>query len=136
MYKICFTIIPWLRKLKISQYARYHNSRRLLPDYTPGMSTSIETRINVQSNHSNEDASVIVDMDDIQKNKKSSERRSNVNSKNRKESISFHYEASLILNNVKPNQSGNYTCGPSNSLSASVRLHITQGKYNQKCSLL
>ena len=100
------------------------------------MSTSIETRINVQSNHSNEDASVIVDMDDIQKNKKSSERRSNVNSKNRKESISFHYEASLILNNVKPNQSGNYTCGPSNSLSASVRLHITQGKYNQKCSLL
>ena len=105
---------------------------RLLPDYTPGMATKVETRMQVQSKLSsktNEDASVILNMDDVKRNKNASKRNSS-NISNKSESYSLFYEASLILDNVKPNQSGNYTCGPSNSLSASVRLHITQGNCN------
>ena len=96
------------------------------------MATKVETRMQVQSkitSKSNEDASVILNMDDVKRNKKASKRNSS-NISNKSESHSLFYEASLILNNVKPNQSGNYTCGPSNSLSASVRLHITQGNCN------
>ena len=108
---------------------RYHNSKRLLPDYTSGMDTKVETMIHVQSempSNSGEDASVIVDMGKIKKDTKAS--KSIINTKRvHEERTAIYYEASLILDNVKPNQSGNYTCGPSNSLSASVRLHITQG---------
>jgi hypothetical protein len=105
---------------------------RLLPDYTPGMATKVETRMQVQSkltSKTNEDASVILNMDDVKRNKNASKRNSS-NISNKSERYSLFYEASLILDNVKPNQSGNYTCGPSNSLSASVRLHITQGNCN------
>ena len=93
------------------------------------MGTKVETRTQVHSKmspESGEDASVIVDMDEIQKDKKAL--KSSINKgKVQEKTISIYYEASLTLDNVKPNQSGNYTCGPSNSLSASVRLHITQG---------
>ena len=41
---------------------------------------------------------------------------------------SFYFEARLVLDNVLPMQSGNYTCGPSNTKHASVRLHITKGQ--------
>ena len=41
---------------------------------------------------------------------------------------SFYFEARLVLDNVLPMQSGNYTCGPSNTQHASVRLHITKGQ--------
>ena len=49
---------------------RYHNSKRLLPDYTPSMATTVETKIQSKSAKSNEDTSVIVDMEDIKKSKK------------------------------------------------------------------
>ena len=94
------------------------------------MNTTVETKMNdpnqVNSKPAN-DESIVVDMDDKQSKKKISkiiERKKKVSIE--KESV--FYEASLILKDVKPSQSGNYTCGPSNSLSASVRLHITQGK--------
>ena len=90
------------------------------------MATTVETKIQSKSAKSNEDTSVIVDMEDIKKSKKVSKRHS-YNSLHKSENNSIFYEASLILDNVKPNQSGNYTCGPSNSLSASVSLHIIQG---------
>ena len=96
------------------------------------MATKVETRMQVQSkttSQSNDDASVILNMDDVKRNKNASKRNSS-NISGKSESYSLFYEASLILENVKPNQSGNYTCGPSNSLSASVRLHITQGRVN------
>ena len=105
---------------------RYHNSKRLLPDYTPSMATAVETKIQSKAAKSNEDTSVILDMEDIKKSKKVSKRHS-YNSLSKSENNSIFYEASLILDNVTPNQSGNYTCGPSNSLSASVSLHIIQG---------
>ena len=102
------------------------------------MNTTVETKMNdpnqVNSKPAN-DESIVVDMDDKQSKKKISkiiERKKKI--KIEKESV--FYEASLILKDVKPNQSGNYTCGPSNSLSASVRLHITQGKYNFYCEIL
>ena len=114
----------------IDWHFRYHNSKRLLPDYTQGMNTTVETKMNdpiqVNSKPAN-DESIVVDMDD----KKSKKKNSKIIEQKKKVSIekeSVFYEASLILKDVKPNQSGNYTCGPSNSLSASVRLHITQGK--------
>ena len=94
------------------------------------MNTTVETKMNdpiqVNSKPAN-DESIVVDMDD----KKSKKKISKIIERKKKVSIekeSVFYEASLILKDVKPNQSGNYTCGPSNSLSASVRLHITQGK--------
>ena len=93
------------------------------------MGTTVETRIHVQSkipSESVEDTSVIVDMDEIKSDKKESKSITRTE-RVQEETLSIYYEASLILDNVKPNQSGNYTCGPSNSLSASVRLHITQG---------
>ena len=94
------------------------------------MASSVETRIQSKSSKSletREDTSVIVDMGDINKSKKLS-KRDNGNNPIKGENFSTFYEASLILDNVKPNQSGNYTCGPSNTLSASVSLHIIQGK--------
>lgn len=94
------------------------------------MASSVETRIQSKSSKSletSEDTSVIVDMGDINKSKKLSKRDSG-NNPSKGENFSIYYEASLILDNVKPNQSGNYTCGPSNTLSASVSLHIIQGK--------
>ena len=93
------------------------------------MATTVETKMQFKSaklTESGEDTSFIVDMEDIKKSKTLSKRNSNNNSK-KGENHSIFYEASLILDNVKPNQSGNYTCGPSNSLSASVSLHIIQG---------
>ena len=94
------------------------------------MNTTVETKMNdpiqVNSKPAN-DESIVVDMDD----KKSKRKISKISERKKKVSIekeSVFYEASLILKDVKPSQSGNYTCGPSNSLSASVRLHITQGK--------
>ena len=94
------------------------------------MNTTVETKMNdpnqVNSKPAN-DESIVVNMDD----KKSKKKISKIIERKKKVSIekeSVFYEASLILKDVKPNQSGNYTCGPSNSLSASVRLHITQGK--------
>ena len=114
----------------IDQNCRYHNSKRLLPDYTQGMNTTVETKMNapiqVNSKSAN-DESIVVDMDDEKSKKKISKGIEN-KKKVSVEKESVYYEASLILKDVKPNQSGNYTCGPSNSLSASVRLHITQGK--------
>ena len=38
------------------------------------------------------------------------------------------YLATLKLNKVRPEQKGVYKCGPSNTRSASVELHITDGK--------
>ena len=37
------------------------------------------------------------------------------------------YLATLKLNKVRPEQKGVYKCGPSNTRSASVELHITDG---------
>ena len=94
------------------------------------MATTVETKMQLNSaklSESGEDTtSVIVDMEDIKKSKTISKRNSNNNSR-KSENYSIFYEASLILEHVTPNQSGNYTCGPSNSLSASVSLHIIQG---------
>ena len=98
------------------------------------MASTVETRFQSKSSKSlktSEDTSVIVDMGDINKSKKLS-KRDNSNNLNNGENFSIFYEASLILDNVKPNQSGNYTCGPSNTLSASVSLHIIQGKLKIK----
>ena len=39
-----------------------------------------------------------------------------------------HFEASLSLNNVRREQSGNYSCSPSNTETVSVRLHVIDGK--------
>ena len=93
------------------------------------MSTSVETKVQSKSAKLSQDESVIVDMEDIKKSKKVSKRHS-FNNLSRGENNSIFYEANLILDNVKPNQSGNYTCGPSNTLSASVSLHIIQGKFH------
>ena len=94
------------------------------------MNTTVETKVNdpnqVNSNPAN-DESIVVDMDD----KKAKKKISKIIERKKKVSIekeSVFYEASLILKDVTPNHSRNYTCCPSNSLSASVRLHITQGK--------
>ena len=95
------------------------------------MGTKVATRRQRKpqtASESGDDSSVIVDMDKHQKDTKGSTRNSNVD-KIQEDGISIYYEASLTLDNVKPEQSGNYTCGPSNSLSASVRLHITQGNH-------
>ena len=95
------------------------------------MNTTVETKMNapiqVNSKSAN-DESIVVDMDDEKSKKKISKSIEN-KKKVSVEKESVYYEASLILKDVKPNQSGNYTCGPSNSLSASVRLHITQGNF-------
>ena len=39
------------------------------------------------------------------------------------------YLATLKLNKVRPEQKGMYKCGPSNTKSASVELHITDGEW-------
>lgn len=40
----------------------------------------------------------------------------------------FTYEAVLTLSEVRREQSGNYSCSPSNTKPVSVRLHIIDGK--------
>ena len=39
------------------------------------------------------------------------------------------FEATLTLDEVTKERSGNYTCSPSNARSASVRLHIIDGNF-------
>ena len=93
------------------------------------MGTKVATRIYTKSqsaSHAGDDTSVIVDMDKHKKDMKGTMRSGNEDIV-QEDGISIYYEASLTLDDVKPEQSGNYTCGPSNSLSASARLHITQG---------
>ena len=96
------------------------------------MGTKVATKMHKKpqtASQLGDDSSIIVDMDKPLKDTKGTTRNSNVDNI-QEGSNSIYYEASLTLDNVKPYQSGNYTCGPSNSLSASVRLHITQGNQN------
>ena len=90
-------------------FRRYHNAKRLLPDYSENMATSVMHRES-----------------GWQTSKPPSENVTSGAPQAFKYGDSY-YEASLTLEYVKPEQSGNYTCGPSNTKTASVRLHITQG---------
>lgn len=81
----------------------YHGSRRLLPDYDSSMSANVTTVVEGKPPTSSE---YMASGDDA---------------------LSV-YEATLKLVNVGPEQSGNYTCGPSNTKSATAKLHITDGE--------
>ena len=99
-------------------YFRYHGDERLLPEYNPSMSDNVM---------------VVEDAQNTEKTPESSSSRDyfeeqpfivDSNSATAGKSL---YLATLKLNKVRPEQKGIYKCGPSNTKSASVELHITDG---------
>ena len=53
---------------------------------------------------------------------------SGLSSRRKKRHGQNHFLATLELGSVRKSQSGNYSCSPSNSHSASVRLHVIDGE--------
>lgn len=45
------------------------------------------------------------------------------------------FGSSLVIHNARPEDSGNYTCSPSNLDSASVTLHVLNGESSEKTKL-
>ena len=131
----------------LNSFNRYHNKKRLLPDYMAGYSTNLTTKVqakysvppSLEGDEGDDSSSIVLDMKDHQRSQKNTSNAiKTAKLVQSEDATSTYYEASLTLDNVKPKQSGNYTCGPSNSLSASVRLHITQGSfaYSDVCYIL
>ena len=99
-------------------FYRYHGDERLLPEYDPTMSDNVKVVEEPQSSTAEktpffpeETRDYFVDEDFL------------VDTRSM-------YLATLKLNRVRPEQKGKYKCGPSNTQSASVELHITDGKLN------
>ena len=97
---------------------RYHGDERLLPEYNPSMSDDVTV---VSDNDAySESSSISEEVFPDYFNDLKSDPESKENSK-------AMYLATLKLNKVRPEQKGVYKCGPSNTRSASVELHITDG---------
>ena len=99
-------------------FYRYHGDERLLPEYDPTMSDNVKVVEEPQSSSTaaektpffpEETRDYFVDEDFL------------VDTRSM-------YLATLKLNRVRPEQKGKYKCGPSNTQSASVELHITDGE--------
>ena len=99
-------------------FYRYHGDERLLPEYDPTMSDNVKVVEEPQSSSTaaektpffpEETRDYFVDEDFL------------VDTRSM-------YLATLKLNKVRPEQKGKYKCGPSNTQSASVELHITDGE--------
>jgi len=89
----------------------YHNEKRLIPDYADNLSAVVVRRRGTPSQP-----------------EKTSSSSANTTAVGDDDLSGGFYEARLVLVDASPEQSGNYTCGPSNTMHASVTLHITQGE--------
>lgn len=96
----------------------YHGDERLLPEYNPSMSDDVTV---VSDNDAYSESSISEEVFPDYFNDLKSDPESKENSK-------AMYLATLKLNKVRPEQKGVYKCGPSNTRSASVELHITDGE--------
>ena len=96
---------------------RYHGDERLLPEYNPSMSDDV-TVVSDDNDAYSESISQAEVFPDYFGNDLKSDPEKNSRAM---------YLATLKLNKVRPEQKGVYKCGPSNTRSASVELHITDG---------
>ena len=102
-------------------FYRYHGDERLLPEYDPTMSDNVRVVEEPQSSSSS--------MADSEKTPFfPEETRDYFVDEDFLVDTRSMYLATLKLNRVKPEQKGKYKCGPSNTQSASVELHITDGE--------
>ena len=107
---------------------RYHGDERLLPEYNPSMSDNVkvvEDDLSSLASHPRNEAAdpastFFPDYHFVEESHRG--RAEEQESKPRS-----MYLATLKLNKVRPEQKGVYKCGPSNTRSASVELHITDG---------
>jgi len=99
----------------------YHGDERLLPEYDPTMSDNVKVVEEPQSSSGS--------MADSEKTPFfPEETRDYFVDEDFLVDTRSMYLATLKLNRVKPEQKGKYKCGPSNTQSASVELHITDGE--------
>ena len=117
---------------------RYHGDERLLPEYDSSMSDNVQVVEDPSGSASEENVEGFYD--DSEDSEEDStflssfveeeppQRRSR-NSLQTTEALPKRsmYLATLKLYKVRPEQKGIYKCGPSNTRSASVELHITDG---------
>jgi len=96
----------------------YHGDERLLPEYNPSMSDDV-TVVSDDNDAYSESISQAEVFPDYFGNDLKSDPEKNSRAM---------YLATLKLNKVRPEQKGVYKCGPSNTRSASVELHITDGE--------
>lgn len=92
----------------------YHGDERLLPEYNPSMSDDVKVVAEAEDAYSESSQEVFPDYFSEESEASNSQRSM--------------YLATLKLNKVRPEQKGIYKCGPSNTRSASVELHITDGE--------
>ena len=100
-----------------NDFCRYHENERLLPEYDPSMSDNVkvvEMGTDSESTEESNDGGFFPDYFVEERESKHQPKRS-------------MYLATLKLNKVRPEQKGSYKCGPSNTKSAEVELHITDG---------
>jgi hypothetical protein len=107
------------QKVCVLRYFRYHTDERLLPEYDSSMSDNVTAVIQDSSTGTEENSKKHL-FDDYYYDDLSGAFPGR--------SKSSMYLATLRLHKVRPEQRGTYKCGPSNAKSASVELHITDGK--------
>ena len=125
-------------------YSRYHGDERLLPEYSDEMSDQVKVvEEPISPSGSTSDAEILqksnsIFFSDDEKSDSSSSGFSYVDEPSPffvEDDEGGHpitrnmYLATLKLNKVRPEQKGMYKCGPSNTKSASVELHITDGEW-------
>ena len=116
----CRLILGWGSYRKLNELvslllldSRYHGDERLLPEYNPSMSDDVKVVAEAEDAYSESSQEVFPDYFSEESEASNSQRSM--------------YLATLKLNKVRPEQKGVYKCGPSNTRSASVELHITDG---------
>ena len=116
----CRLILGWGSYRKLNELvslllldSRYHGDERLLPEYNPSMSDDVKVVAEAEDAYSESSQEVFPDYFSEESEASNSQRSM--------------YLATLKLNKVRPEQKGIYKCGPSNTRSASVELHITDG---------
>ena len=116
-------------------FFRYHGDERLLPEYNPSMSDNVKV---VELGHSASHNRVAANFPDDPEAQSSTflpdyfmpeDGASVTNDEESNNHRRSMYLATLKLNKVRPEQKGVYKCGPSNTRSASVELHITDGNF-------